>query len=131
MKQLIARSLALGTWMGLLLLGFTPVTHPQEMPKQQPPGQKMNVSSKELKAFVKAYVEIKKIRLAHESFLKDVRDPKEGERIQQEANVKIEKTLEKNGLNTEAYNRILKVVNADDELRRKALDLIDEERKKS
>ena len=84
-----------------------------------------------LRAFVTAYVATQKIRLAYEPSLRNVQDPKESQKIQQQANSQIEKVLEEQGLNVGSYNKIFEIVNANDKLRKEALTLIDQERKRS
>ncbi|MGH7770632.1 MAG: DUF4168 domain-containing protein [Candidatus Binatia bacterium] len=131
MQKLVPTHILFGAIIGLFLLGLIPVTPAQEPATRQPPSQQTNISDKELRAFAKAYVEFHKIRLAYEPSLKNVHDPEKRQMIQQEANSKIEKALEKQGLNPTAYNRIFTAVNADEKLRKKTLKLIDEERSRS
>ncbi len=112
-----------------LALQVTPATGAQESPKQKPSAEQANVSDKELGVFVKAYVETQKIRLAHEAELKNSRDAEESQKIQREGNSKLQKALEKHGLTVQSYNRIFSAVNGNEELRKKALKLIEQERK--
>ncbi len=82
-------------------------------------------------AFAKAYTEVQQIRSQYEPTLQKTKDAKESERLQQEANAKLKKTLAKQGLSIDRYNKIYATVNADPALRRKALKLVEQERKKS
>ena len=112
-----------------LLPQGTPAAGTQEALKLKPPVEQTHVSDKELKVFVKAYVETQKIRLAHEVALKNSREPEETQKIQREANEKLEKSLKEQGLTVKSYNRIFAAVNGNDELRKKTLKLIEQERK--
>lgn len=92
---------------------------------------KAQVSDQELTAFAKAYAEVQQIRSQYEPSLQKTKDAKESERLQQEANAKLKKTLDKQGLSIDRYNKIYAAVNANEELRRKALKMVEQERKKS
>jgi len=89
------------------------------------------VSDQELTAFAKAYAEVQQIRSQYEPSLQKTKDAKESERLQQEANAKLKKTLDKQGLSIDRYNKIYTAVNANEALRRKALKMVEQERKKS
>ncbi len=89
------------------------------------------VSDQELTAFAKAYAAVQQIRSQYEPSLQKTKDAKESERLQQEANAKLKKTLDKQGLSIDRYNKIYAAVNANEELRRKALKMVEQERKKS
>lgn len=120
-----------GLLMGLLGLWCAPVAYTQQGPSSQESGRQVKVSDEDLGAFARAYVEFHKIRERYEASLKDARDPAERKRILQEARLKAKEAIEKQGLSLASYNRIFAVVNGDEELRQKALKLIDEERRKS
>jgi GTP1/Obg family GTP-binding protein len=94
-------------------------------------GNSTQISDKELGAFAKAYAEIQQIRSQYEPSLQKTKDAKESERLQQEANAKLKKTLDKQGLSVDRYNKIYAAVNANADLRRKALKLVEQERRKS
>lgn len=89
------------------------------------------VSDQELTAFAKAYTEVQQIRSQYEPSLQKTKDAKESARLQNEANTKLKKTLDKQGLSIDRYNKIYAAVNANEELRRKALKIVEQERKKS
>jgi hypothetical protein len=115
---------------GLCVLLLSISISAQESPQDQP-GAPAPVSDQELKTFAKAYVQYDKIRQEYEPRLKNTEDPEEIKQIQQEANSRVEEELTKQGLTADAFKRILHIVNANDELRQKALRLIEEEKKKS
>ena len=127
-SKIILRAVAL---IGFLPFYFAPVAYAQSQPSQQGAGQQVKVSDKELKAFAKAYVEYHKIRQRYEPPLSDVKDPAVKEKLQREGNSKVKQAVEKQGLTVDRYNKIFATVNANEELRKKALKLINEERKKS
>ena len=89
------------------------------------------VSDQELAAFAKAYAEVQRIRSQYEPSLQRTKDAKESERLQQEANARLKKTLDRQGLSIDRYNKIYTAVNANEALRRKALKMVEQERKKS
>jgi hypothetical protein len=76
-------------------------------------------------------VEYQKVRQHYESSLSNAKDAAEKERIQQEGTQRAREAVEKQGLSVESYKRIFSTVNGNKELRKKALNLINEERKKS
>jgi hypothetical protein len=90
----------------------------------------VNISDGELRAFAKAYVENQKIRQQYEPPLKNVTDPEKSKQIQDQANRELKKSLAKQNLSIEKYNRIYNQLNSDERLRKKALKLIDEERQR-
>jgi Domain of unknown function (DUF4168) len=101
----------------------------QERPRQ-PTVQENEISDAELQAFVKAYVQYHKVREQYEPQLKAAKDPQESKKIQDEANGKIKEALAKQQLTAQNYNRIFTIVNHDEMLRKKAMKLIEEERKR-
>jgi len=130
MKKIITSRVVLAALVSLLSLHFASADAQQPL-AQQGAGQPVKVSDKELKAFAKAYVEFHKIRQRYEPALSKAKDAAEKEKIQQEGNSKVKEAVEKQGFTVESYNRIFAAVNANEELRKKALKLINEERKRS
>jgi hypothetical protein len=112
----------------LLALNATGVA--QESPKAQT-DQQTTVSDADLRAFVKAYVDNQKIRQQYEPSLKDSTDSQKDQQIQDQANAELKKSLAKQNLTVEKYNAIYNQINSDEELRKKALKLVEEERKGS
>jgi len=111
---------------GFLILPFAKQGRAQESPKQQ-----LNVSETQLKAFAKVYVEVEKIRQAYEPRLKEAKNPAEGKQIETEAVSKMQGALTKEGLTEESYTQIFEIARADEGLRKKLIELINEERQKS
>jgi hypothetical protein len=128
MSKIVLRAVAL---IGLSFFCFASLAYAQSQPSQQGSAQQTKVSDKELRAFAKAYVEYHKIRQRYEPTLNNVKDPTVKEKLQQEGNTKVKEAVEKQGLTVDRYNKIFATVNANEELRKKALKLINEERKKS
>lgn len=130
MRKLICRAVALIIL--IILIGGLSVS-PAVKPifAQEPPSQQSKVDPTQLKSFARVYVEFEKIRDAYEPRLKMAQGDQEVEVIQKEAAAKIEEALTKEGLSRETYSQIINTLNGDSELRAKAMQLIDEERKKS
>jgi hypothetical protein len=103
----------------------------QEAPKPAPSQAQTNVSDKDLRSFAKAYVDYHKIRQSYEKQLNQTQDAKEKERLQREGDSKVSQALEKQGLTPQTYNRLYTAVNNNEQLRKKALKIIEEERKNS
>jgi Domain of unknown function (DUF4168) len=95
---------------------------------QEPSQQQMNIGDRQLRAFAKVYVEIETIRQLYVSRLKEAESLEEGEEIQNEAVSKMEGALTKQGLTEESYSRIVEIARADEALRKKLVELINEER---
>ena len=109
-----------------LILPFAKQVQAQESPKQQ-----MNVNETQLRAFAKVYVEVEKIRQAYEPRLKEAKNPEEGKQIQTEAVSKMQGALTKEGLTEESYRQIFEIARADEGLRKRLVEIINEERQKS
>ncbi|OGQ83738.1 MAG: hypothetical protein A3F90_04445 [Deltaproteobacteria bacterium RIFCSPLOWO2_12_FULL_60_19] len=118
-----------GVLLALSAAGTAPAVHAQEAPK--PAGQQRSVSDKELRAFAGAYVEFHRIRQAYETRLSNVKDPKAREKIREEGDSKVKQALETRGLTPESYSQLFTAVNSNEQMRKKALKLIEAERKKS
>lgn len=72
-----------------------------------------------------------KIRQKYEPPLENSTDPEKNREIQDRANLDLKKSLAKQNLTVDQYNRIYNRINSDERLREKALKLVEEERKKS
>ena len=127
MKKLFSRPIVLIILIGGLSVSpFVKTIFAQETPKQQ-----SKIDPTQLKSFARVYVEFEKIRDTYEPRLNKAQGDQETEAIQKEAGAKINEALAKEGLSRETYSQIINTLNTDSELRAKAMQLIDEERKKS
>ena len=115
---------------GLALSSVAPI-EAQGTSADQRASSPTEVGDKELRSFAKSYIEFHKIRMEFERALGQASDPQEKNRLEQEAVAKFGKAVEKHGLTAESYLRIFQTVNANDAIRQKALQFIDEERKRS
>ena len=111
---------------GFLILPVAKEGRAQESPKQQ-----LNVSETQLRAFAKVYVEVEKIRQAYEPRLKEAKNAQEGKQIETEAVLKMQGALTEQGLTQESYTQIFEIARADEGLRKKLIEIINEERQKS
>src|SRR5262249_53276304 len=84
----------------------------------------------ELRAFAKVYVEVEKIRQAYEPRLKEAKNAQEGKQIETEAVLKMQGALTEQGLTPESYTQIFEIARADEGLRKRLVEIINEERKK-
>ena len=107
------------------------VTGAQDRLSLQEPSKQTEIGDKELRAFAKSYLEFHKIRAEYEPALNQARDSQEQGKIEQEALAKFGKAVQRQGLTLEGYFRLYQTVNANEQIREKALKLIDEERKKA
>ena len=127
MQKLFCRTILLIILIGGLSLSpFVTTSFAQEVPNQQ-----SKIDPTQLKSFARVYVEFEKIRDTYEPRLNKAQGDQETEAIQKEAGAKINEALAKEGLSRETYSQIINTLNTDSELRAKAMQLIDEERKKS
>jgi len=131
MKNSFARSACSSALIGLLFLSFPSITHAQDLPKQTQSAEPTKLSDKDLRVFAKAYVAYQKLRQTYEPRLGKIQDPKEKQKLQQEGDAKVKKALEQHGLTPQSYNRLFAAVNGNEQLRQKALKLINEERSRS
>jgi hypothetical protein len=89
------------------------------------------LSDKELKAFVKVYIDYQRIRSSYGPTLEKAKDPAQKKLIELEANAKIKRSLDDQGLSVERYNQIFAQVNSNPPLRKKVVQQVEEERRKS
>jgi Domain of unknown function (DUF4168) len=108
---------------GFLILPWASQGLTQDQSQQQ-----MNIGDTQLKAFAKVYVEIETIRQLYESRLKEAKSLEEGKEIENEALSKTQGALAKQGLTAESYSQIVEIARADEGLRKKLVELINEER---
>ena len=89
------------------------------------------LDEKQLRSFARVYVQVEKIRQEYEPRAKEASGPEEGKQIQQEAQSKFQQVLTKEGLSEESYVQIFEVARTDQDLRKKILQMIGEEKAKS
>jgi hypothetical protein len=106
---------------------------PQPALSQQPSdtNQPSRIGEDQLRSFARAYVGVEKVRESYEPQLMKNQDPQKGREIEKEAISKIDQIITQEGFTPESYSRLVQTANADDELRKKILDLIKEEKNKS
>ena len=120
-----------GAILCLCVLTMTTPSRSAEQPKSPPASAETVINEKELNAFVKAYVEYQKIRSSYGTALERAADAQQKKQIEQEANTKVKRSLDAQGLSSERYNKIFATVNNNPELRQKVLKKVEDERKKS
>jgi len=111
-----------------LLLGFSV---PRAIFAQAVANPAAQIDDEHLRNFAKVYVQVEKIRQEYEPRAKEAANPDEGKQIQQEAQTKFRDALTKEGMTAENYSQIFEVARADQEVRKKVLQMIAEERAKS
>jgi ribosomal protein S19E (S16A) len=102
-----------------------------DQPERAAASQATTISEKELSAFVEAYVAYQNIRASYGPALERAKDAQQKKRIEQEANTKVKQSLDAQGLTSERYNHIFATVNGNEELRKKVLKKVEDERRKS
>jgi Domain of unknown function (DUF4168) len=98
---------------------------------QQTPNKGTTIEEPQLRSFAKAYVEVQKIREFYEPQLGTAQDPQKSSEIEREARSKITEVIGKEGLTLDSYSRIVQTANADESLRKRIIELINEEKKGS
>lgn len=126
-RNIVWLSIAMSTW----TMGATAVSYSADQPRQSPSSEASKVSDKELSAFVKAYVDYQKIRASYTPVLEKTDDSGRKKQIEQEANEKVKRSLDSNGLSAQRYNQIFAAVNADPQLRQKVLKQVEQQRRNS
>jgi len=126
-RNIVWLSIAMLTW----TMGATGVSYSADQPRQSPSSEANKVSDKELSAFVKAYVDYQKIRASYTPVLEKAGDTGRKKQIEQEANEKVKRSLDSNGLSAQRYNQIFSTVNADPQLRQKVLKQVEQQRRAS
>jgi hypothetical protein len=98
---------------------------------QQPSDKGAETEEIQLRSFAKAYVQVQKIREFYEPQLGTTQDPQKANEIEREAKSKIGEAIAKEGLTLDSYGQIVQTANADDALRKRIIELINEEKKNS
>ena len=125
MKRVSLKTLATIFVSALLMVVVAKPLVAQVAPKPQ------ELDEKQLRSFAKVYVQVEKIRQEYEPRAKEATGPEEGKQIQQEAQSKFQQVLTKEGLTEESYTKIFEVARADQDVRKKILQMIGEEKAKS
>ncbi len=132
MKTLRRLTLGIGLLLPLASFGSFSALHAQTKTQDQGSVSKQRaISDNELKAFAKAYVQFHKIRAEYEPKLGGATSPQEKGRVEQEAVAKFGAALEREGLSMERYAALYQTISADEQLRNRALELIEAERVRS
>ena len=127
-----ARTAAAIAVLGIVLLLFPITSQAQQTPPQQPPPeQQTDLNETQLRSFAKVYVAVEKILKTYEPQLKEAKTPEEGKQIQTEEMSKVHQALTQEGMDEQSYRSIVQTANADDDLRKKLLGFINDERQKS
>lgn len=105
-----------------------PPEQQRQQPPQQPPEPQVEVTDEKLHAFADAYVEIEDIREQYQPQLEEVEDPERAQELQREANLEMMEVIEAQGMTPEEYNEIAMAVSQDEELRTRAIEIIENER---
>src|SRR5499426_2180965 len=122
---------SLKTVAAIFVAGFLIFPMAKQVRAQDSPKQQLNVSETQLRAFAKVYVEVEKIRQAYEPRLKEAKNAQEGKQIETEAVLKMQGALTEQGLTQESYTQIFEIARADEGLRKRLVEIINEERQKS
>jgi uncharacterized protein YggE len=112
-----------------VVAGFLTLPFAEQGRAQEPPKQQRSVSDNQLRAFAKVYVEVDKIRRTYEPRLKEAKNAEESKQIETEAVSKMRGALTKEGLTEQSYSEIFDIARADEGLRKKLIELINEESK--
>ena len=97
----------------------------------RPLDKQAQVNDSELRTFAKVYTEYQNVVRQYEPKLRNAKDTTTTKKIQDEANARLGKILSKEHMTADDYNRIFKRVNADENLRKKVLAMVAEERKRA
>ena len=110
---------------------FLVIRMPEPIHAQETPSQTTTVDDGKLRSFAKVYVQVEKIRQTYGPQLKETQDPQKNMEIQKEAKSKVDAALAQEGMTVESYSQVVQAMNGNDELRKKAIEFIDQERTKS
>ena len=85
----------------------------------------------QLRSFARAYVEVQRIREFYKPQLGPTQDPQKANEIEREARSKISEAIVKEGLTPDSYSQMVQTANADEALRKRIMELINEVKKHS
>src|SRR5262245_25366487 len=128
MQEFLARPVKFIALLGLGSLAYVPLLHAQGQ-VQSPSGElsaqqaqpRQAVSDSKFVAFAKAYVEVQKIKESHQVALKNAQGLEQVQQLQEKTNAEMAKAMENQGFTPETYAQMLKVINSDETLNKKAL----------
>lgn len=129
MQSFRVKRVAAGVAIFAVLIAAVPVTLGQEKSPQV--SSQTTPNDRDLGAFARAYVGLQKIRATYQQSIEATEEAEKKQEIIAEVNGKIANLLEKEGLSADRYNQIFAVLNTDEKLREKTLDLITQERSRS
>jgi hypothetical protein len=110
---------------------FLVIRMPEPIHAQETPNREATtVDDGKLRSFAKVYVQVEKIRQTYGPQLKETQDPQKNMEIQKEAKSKIDAALAQEGMTVDSYSQVVQTMNGNDELRKKAIEFIDQERTK-
>ncbi len=129
MRVHIKQWLVAVTAIGMVLAAVVPALDAQNqtLPHTQPGA---GISDRQLEAFAAAYVEIQQIQAEHQGEVHGVQDHNTLVTLQEKARTKMRAAVENEGLTVQEYNSIQAVIGTNEELRQKAVDLIEAEQKR-
>lgn len=130
MKQFILWNIVRSITIGFLGPWSSIGTTVQGPSSEQRPNPTSNFVDERLQAFARTYVTLRKLIAEYGPPLRGARNPEHVKKLQREATVKMEQTLDVHGFTPESFQKTLALVTTDDELRNKALELIVQERDK-
>ena len=88
-------------------------------------------SDTELRTFARVYAQYQDTVRQYDPQLTNAKDEASRKKLQDEGNAKLKKLLEREHMSAEEYNRIFKQVNSDENLRKRVLAMVNEERKQT
>jgi hypothetical protein len=98
---------------------------------QQTSNKETETEEVQLRSFARAYVEVQKIREFYKPQLGTTQDPEKANEIDGEARSKISEAIVKEGLTLDSYRQLVQTANADEALRKRIMELINEVKKNS
>ena len=114
--------------LGLALGATTVMANPPAYQQQPPPGMEpaMEVSDKKLDKFAEIYVDVETTRSRLATELSTAEDQQEAQELQMKMRDEIIATIEDHGWSLGDYNQVAQVIAADQQLKEKALEKINE-----
>jgi len=103
----------------LLLMALPAMAQEGQQRQSQPGATELEISDAELEKAAEAYAEITEISGEFQQSVQQTQDPEERQQLQIAANERMIQAVEDTGLDVETYNRIMQQVRADEELKRK------------